>query len=336
MDMEMNRRGVQQIMGIRIGFIGVGGIAQHHMNQFKEIPEVEIVVVYDVNREAAEKTAAALGARAADSVDQVMDKREIDAVYICTPQFARGELEVMAAQRGIPFFAEKPLGVDLEEVKRKAQMIRESGVIHAVGYVLRYYDTVRQAKAYLQKKSFYMVQAARLGGSHPSKWWKQLDLSGGNLVDAGTHQVDMLRYVAGDFKDVFANFSQTSIRALDPDATIYDSGSLSFTMQSGAVGSMIESCMSKFHSGTEVKVFGQDFYLELSGNGKNLTIKEADRNETWSSEMNPFLEQCKSFVRAVSTGSREPILCDYEEGLKTLAFTLAANRSGVERRLIEL
>jgi predicted dehydrogenase len=289
-----------------------------------------------VNREAAEKTAADLGAKLADSADQVLDRQAVDAVYICVPQFARGDLEVTAAQRGIPFFVEKPLGVDLETVERKAAIIRESGVIHAVGYVLRYYDTVQEAKAYLSGKTYYMVQATRLGGSHPSKWWKQLDLSGGNLVDAGTHQVDLIRFIAGEFKDVFANFGQTSIRQLDPDATIYDSGSLSFTMKSGAIGNMIESCMSKFFGGTEVRVWGSDFFVELSGNGKHLTIKEPDRTVAKSSERNASLEQAKAFVRAVLTGSQEPILCNYDDGLKTLAFTLGANRSGVERRVVEL
>ncbi|WJH32822.1 Gfo/Idh/MocA family oxidoreductase [Paenibacillus sp. CC-CFT747] len=323
-------------MTLRIGFIGVGGIAQHHMLQLKEIPEAQVVLVYDVNREATEQTAAGLGARAAGSADEVLDKSQVDAVYVCVPPFAREELEVTAARRGIPFFVEKPLGVDLELVRRKAAVIRESGVLHAVGYVLRYYDTVQRAKNYLQNKPYHLVQASRLGGSHPSKWWKQLDLSGGNLVDAATHQVDLLRYAAGEFKEVFASFGQTAIRQLDPDATIYDSGALSFTMQSGAVGSLTESCMSTIHPGNEVRVYGSDFFLELSGNGRTLLIKDAGGEQTWTSEKNAFLEQARAFLQAVSTGSREPILCDYDDGLKTLEFTLAANRSGLERRVVEL
>lgn len=87
-------------MSLRIGFIGVGGIAQHHMNQLKEIPEAEIVVVYDVNREAAEKKAEALGAKVADSAEQVLDKQSIDAVFICTPQFARGDRSRLASTFG--------------------------------------------------------------------------------------------------------------------------------------------------------------------------------------------------------------------------------------------
>lgn len=156
------------------------------------------------------------------------------------------------------------------------------------------------------------------------------------MVDAGTHQVDMLRYVAGEVRDVFANFGQTSIHLLDPEATIYDSGSLSFTMESGAVGSMMESCMSKFYGSSDVRVFGPDFFLELSGNGKNLTIKDAERNETKTASVNASLAQCKAFVSAVISGSQQSILCNYEEGLKTLAFTMAANRSGAERRIVEL
>src|SRR5690625_853663 len=107
-------------MTIKIGFIGVGGIAQSHMDQLEKFPNVKIVNVYDVNQEAAKQVAESVGAQVVDRPETLLNPNEIDAVYICTPQFARGELEVEAARRGIPFFVEKPLGVNLDEVRSKA------------------------------------------------------------------------------------------------------------------------------------------------------------------------------------------------------------------------
>lgn len=325
-------------MAVKIGFIGVGGIARHHMKQLEQLPNAQLVSFFDVNKEAATEVAAAYNATVADSAQQLLDQGQVDAVYICTPQFARGELELEAARRGIPFFVEKPLGVEMELVQRKEQVIRESGVIHAVGYVLRYYDTVEEARQFLQNKDIFMVQGIRLGGSHGSKWWNQLHMSGGHLNDAATHQVDMIRYIAGEFRDVYASFSRVAARERlgDDEATIYSGGSLSFTLQSGAAGSMIESCISKYQKGSNVEVYGSDFFLQLSANGRKLTITDDSGTRTREADNECFLEQARTFVDAVETGSREKIKCDYSDGLRTLAFSLGANQSAVERRPISL
>ena len=156
-------------MSLRVGFIGAGGIAREHMNALMQMDDVEIAYIYDVSEETARQAAEATGARTADSADQVLDRGWIDLVYICTPQFARGDLEVTAARRGIPFFVEKPLGLDMESVKRKEKAIRETGIVHAVGYVLRYHATVHKAKQYLQGKRPHLIQGVRVSVSHPAK-----------------------------------------------------------------------------------------------------------------------------------------------------------------------
>ena len=75
---------------MKIGFIGAGSIASFHMNSLRKIDGVEIVSVFDVNRESALKAAESLGARVADQAEDVLDPKMIDAVYLCVPQFARG------------------------------------------------------------------------------------------------------------------------------------------------------------------------------------------------------------------------------------------------------
>ncbi|MDF2721359.1 MAG: oxidoreductase [Paenibacillus sp.] len=315
-------------MTVKIGMIGAGGIAQSHINQIVKVPNAKIVTIFDVNREGAEKVAAELGATVADSADALLNPNEIDAVFICVPQFARGDLEETAAKRGIPLFVEKPLGIDLETVKRKEQVIRETGILHSVGYVLRYYDSVQRAKQYLQDKTIHLIQIYRFGGSHPSFWWKQLNMSGGNLNDAVTHQIDMTRYIAGEFRNVYAQFGNNSIQGIYPEATIPDGGAVSFAMQNGAVGTLTESCISKLHSASEIKVFGPDYFLHLTGNGKNLTIKEKDQTETIESKLVASYEQDKAFIDAVASGSRDNILCTYSDGLRSLEVSLAAIRSG--------
>lgn len=321
-------------MRLKIGFIGVGGIASLHIQSLMRIDGTEIVSVYDVNKENAAKAAESTGAKVMDSAEQVLDPARIDAVYICTPQFARGNLEELAALRGIHLFVEKPLGLDMEEVRRKEQVILESGIIHSVGYCLRYLDTVQQAKAYLTGRRAHLIQAYRFGGSHPAEWWHRLDMSGGHLVDAVTHQIDMIRYVAGEFNEVEAKLGRVSFDSLQSKGSIYDAGSIAFSMEQGTVGSIAESCLSPFHTASDLKLFGHDFFVYLSQNGAVLTIIDGGQNETVTSAMDPYFEQCKAFVEAVTHRTQAPILSSYADGARTLAVTLAANRSSLERTAI--
>jgi predicted dehydrogenase len=323
-------------MTVKIGFIGAGGIAQHHIQTIvNHIPEAKIVTLFDVHRETAEKVAEPIQADVAASAEAVLDPSLIDAVFICVPQFARGNLEEIAARKGIHLFVEKPLGLDLEVVRRKEQVIRESGIINSVGYCLRYLDTVQTAKAYLQGRSAHLIQVFRFGGIHPPRWWSQLDMSGGHMVDSVTHQLDMVRFVAGEFREVYAQFSQTSMTRLNPEATIFDAGAVTFTLESGAVGTVTESCVSRLHGGSEVKLFGPDFFVHLYDNGAKLSIVDERHTETHVSKVNPYLAQDRTFIEAVASGKQEGILSSYADGLRSLAATLAPNYSFKERRAVD-
>lgn len=320
-------------MTIRIGFIGTGGIAQSHVRALQACPQAQIAWVYDVNQDAARQMAEVTGAQVAESPDALLDSARIDAVYLCTPPFARGTLEETAAERGIALFVEKPLGLDEQTVRRKEAVIRQSGIIHAVGYCIRYYDTIQEARRYLQHKSIHVIQAHRFGTSHPAAWWWQLDKSGGHLVDAVTHQVDLIRYLAGEFQEVYANFGRSVLDRTSPDTTIYDGGALTFRMASGAVGTITESCVSPIERGSVIKLIGEDFSLSIASNHQ-VTIADAAGSVTHSSEQNMMIEQARAFLSAVETGNQALIASDYRDARQTLRFTLAANRSAEIRTAV--
>jgi myo-inositol 2-dehydrogenase/D-chiro-inositol 1-dehydrogenase len=323
-------------MSIKIGMIGAGGIAQNHVKALARMENARIATVFDINPEQAAKVAKATGATMATSAERLLDDKEIDAVLICSPQFARGQLEEIAAGNNLHLLVEKPLGLNMEDVTRKGRAIRESGVINSTGYCLRYLDTVQMAKQYLHGKQVHLVQVHRYGTRHPAKWWNQLDLSGGFLVDAVTHQVDLVRYLVSEFNEVYANFGRNTILQESPDSTIYDGGALSFTLANGAVGTLTESCVSPYYNGSEIKIFGPDFYLSLRANGTQITIIDNDQNITKITKMDAYYEQDKRFVEAIVSGDSTHVLSNYEDASKTLVVTLAANQSFIERKSMSL
>src|ERR1041385_5496066 len=103
---------------VRIGFIGVGGIARHHIQQLEAIAEAKITALCDVERVRAEAAAEPLGARVYADSAELIEQAEIDALYICLPPCAHGDLEVRAAEKRLHLFVEKPVSLYREEALR--------------------------------------------------------------------------------------------------------------------------------------------------------------------------------------------------------------------------
>ncbi|MBP1996034.1 Gfo/Idh/MocA family protein [Paenibacillus eucommiae] len=321
-------------MAVRIGFIGVGGIAEHHINTLKKVEHAQITAVFDINQTRSKEVAETYGAKSYESTEQLIDSGEIDALFICTPPFSRSGIEEAAARKGIHLLSEKPVGLHMEEVKIKEQIIRESGIIHSSGYCLRYQDIVAKAKAYLADKQIDLVLSYRLGDMPGVRWWRMMEQSGGQLVEQSTHQLDLIRYLAGEFKEVHAIHEQRSIQKIDPEATAYDVGTVSFVLESGAIGNITSSCLAKYVGRGGVEFYGQDFFLSIDG--MTLRIKDDNQDLTEVSEVDFYYEQDKAFVEAVRTNQPSLVLCDYSDAAVTLAVTLAANESAAAGKSITL
>lgn len=322
---------------VRVGFIGVGGIAELHLSTFQQIEAATITAIYDINEARSHEVAERFGASSYPSVDALLDSGEVDALVVCSPPFARGNIEEEAARRGIHLLAEKPVSLLMEEARNKVAAIASAGIINSSGYCLRYLDTVQHAKTYLAGKKIGFVKAYRLGGLHDVAWWRQMDKSGGQLVEQSTHQVDLIRYVAGEeFTSVNATYAQRHILDLHPEATINDVGTVNFTLQSGAVGNMISSCIAAIKPNCDVEIYGIDFYVGLLNNGFELRIIDAGQDTTTHSSIDCYLEQNKAFIAAIQAGDQSLVQGSYAEAVATLAMTLAANQSAEQGQQVNL
>jgi len=319
---------------VKVGFIGAGGMAEHHMKTLQKLEQAEFTAVFDLNAERAGQVGEQYGAQVFDSADQLLQSGAVDAVFICTPPFARDGIEEAAARKGIHLLSEKPVGLNMEVARSKSKIIKESGIIHSSGYCLRYLESVQKAKEYLADKSVDMVLSYRLGSLPGTPWFRKMDKSGGQLVEQSTHQVDLIRYLVGDFHEVHARYAQRSILKEFPDATIPDVGIISFSLQSGAVGSFSTACMSKKFGRGDVELIGSDFYVTIKGGALRIVDNELNVDEKYNTDF--YLEQDRAFIEAVRTGRQELVLGGYDEAVATLEATLAANESAATGRAVTI
>ena len=87
-------------MPARIGFIGVGGNAREHLKNLSQIPDAQIAAICDVVEDVAREVGGQYACPYYSDYRPMLDAERLDAVYVCTPPFARGAPEMaMADQR---------------------------------------------------------------------------------------------------------------------------------------------------------------------------------------------------------------------------------------------
>jgi predicted dehydrogenase len=313
-------------MGVRVAFVGVGGIAQTHLKALSANKHAEVVAACDVVLERAEAAGQTYGLKAYNDVDLMLEREKPDALFICVPPFAHADLEEKAASRGIHLMVEKPLGLDIDIIRSKAAAIRQAGILAASGYCLRYQDVAQQARSYLGGKEIGMVRAHYLCGFVETPWWRDITKSGGQLVEQATHTVDMTRYLAGEIKSVYARM-RFGLLEHKPGASIPSVATVCLDFESGAVGHIDTSCIQSDWS-SSVEVLGRDYKLTLSG--RKLTILEGEETSTYESESgSAYQAQDDAFIEAIRSGDRSLIRSTYDDALRTAEVTLAANESAL-------
>lgn len=309
---------------IRIGVVGAGIIATEHLKHIHRNERAELAAVCDVAPAAAERAARQYGGKAYDDFDEMLDREKLDALFICVPPFAHGNMEEKAAERGIHLLVEKPLGLRMDEVRRKAEALEQSGVIAGSGYCLRYMESVQRAKRYLEGKEIAMVRAYRFGGLPPNPWWVDHAKSGGQLVEQTTHNVDLMLHLAGDVRKISADMGLLLSRDF-PGITTPDAASVNMVFASGALGHIDTGFFPQPDGRSSLEMMGRNFRLTLEGS--HLTITEPDQTWVFKGRGDFYQAQDDAFIQAVETGDRSLILAPYGEALRTLEVTLAANES---------
>ena len=100
---------------IGIGIVGAGNIAALHARVIKDLPQAELIGIYDVKKSAAEAMAANFGCQAFSDYSEFLSVSEMDAVTIATPSGLHGTMAIPAAKAGKHVFCEKPLDITLEK-----------------------------------------------------------------------------------------------------------------------------------------------------------------------------------------------------------------------------
>ncbi len=317
---------------VQVGFIGAGGIASRHIGDLLGFDDVQVVALADPATERAQEQAKRSGGRVYGDYRQMLEREQLDALYICVPPFAHGEAELAAAERGIPFFVEKPLATDWATAQQIGAAVEAKGLTTAVGYHWRYLNTVEQAQELLARNPARLALGYWLDSTPPPHWWRIEAESGGQMVEQTTHIFDLARLLLGDVATVYAAGSRME-RAAFPDLDVWDVSVATLKFASGALGTLASTCILNWPHRIGLHLFSDALAIELSefeimvdvGHGRPIQKAEGD----------PFVREDRDFIDAVQ-GKQNRIRAPYHEALKTHLLTTTAARAAREGQVIEL
>lgn len=313
-------------MSIKVAFIGAGGIAGYHLGHLAKIEDVQVVGFCDPQADRAQAKAKQFKARAYADHRRMLDAAKPHAVYVCTPPFAHGQFELDAVARGCHIFVEKPIATSLETALEIRDAVQEAGVISAVGYQDRYQDIIAKLKAVLKKRKAATAMGYWMGGMPGVAWWRVKAQSGGQHLEQTTHIFDMLRYLFGEVRTVYAAASR-GLMADVPNYDVEDVSAATLILKSGLVATVYSACCLKAGGKVGIDIFCTDARIEYVER-QSITIREASHTEEFRNvaDFNQAIDD--AFITAVRTkGKDNRVLSPYPDAVKSLALSLAVDKS---------
>jgi len=120
---------------ITLGFIGVGGMGSGHLGAFLGNPQVEVLAVCDVYEPHRMNAKNRVGPNcgAYNDYRELLDRKDIDAVVIATPDHWHTLIAIHACQAGKDVYCEKPLTLTIAEGRHLVNAVRRYGRVFQVG-----------------------------------------------------------------------------------------------------------------------------------------------------------------------------------------------------------
>jgi predicted dehydrogenase len=331
---------------VRWGVIGAGGIANRQtLPVISKTKNCSLSVVMDIT--GAEELGRTYGADATESVDEVLARDDVDAVYVVTPVHLHAEQVIAAAKAGKHVLCEKPLARTASEARPMVDACRDAGVLLREAYMLRCHEAHRAIVRLLQEGAIGKPVCASVwwGFLYPrieGAWRQDPALGGGgSLMDVGCHVFDLLDMFLGPVARVACRAN-----TLVQDYAVDDNATTLLEFESGVQASVITSfCLSGSTMPTRLDLFGSGGAIHTVGTmgqepgGEAAIYRESgDAGGTRPVEYTPvntYARQLDEFAASVARG--EAVQAGSEaEILRTMAVVDAAHESAKTGRFVEV
>lgn len=314
---------------IRVGIIGCGGFGNFHLTRLLQMEGVCVTALAAGNQLRLDETGARVPqAKRYHSGQEMLEREELDAVIICVTPSRHEDLELCAVRRGVAVYVEKPIGMDRTVVQETAKQLEAyPNIVTAVGYQERYNPAVERVRAYLQTHPVGLVSARWIGTMPGAAWWRKKSASGGQMVEQTTHLFDLLRNLFGEAKEVYAQAVKQEKFTL-PDHDVEEASVALVQFQNGVVAQVASACYVREEAASDIgfTIYADDVRIDYRFD-KTLTWHTKEGVQVEQLEGDFHFEAMQAFVEAVRNGDPKGVRSSYQDGVKSLMLSLAAEQS---------
>jgi predicted dehydrogenase len=315
---------------LNIGIIGCGAIARIHAAKLKNIKGVQIIAFSDIAIEKTKPFLEKYGGRKYQDWRKMLKKEKLDAVYVCIPPYAHTNEVMLAAEKGINVFIEKPIALNMNLARNMVKAVEKGGVKSQVGYCCRFGYAIDEAKRLIQSGEageVGLVLGWYLCHFLGEKWWRNKEKSGGQIVEQATHLYDAISYLCGELEETYGQMNKKFWIDI-PDLTIEDVSSTTFKFKSGTIGSIVATTWGPLAQWWFRWLLVTKNFTLFSENRDSLTLysaNKAGKAKTGHEERDIYLLENEDFIQAVLQDKETKI--PIQEGFRTLEFTIASRIS---------
>lgn len=263
----------------RLAFIGCGSFATSMIFPcIAWTPQIDLVAVCDIDRSKAERNARNFGARRVyTDMNEMLDKEELDGVFVIGPAPQQYQLAPHVLRRGIPVYVEKPSANTSHEAIELAEIAREHGTWGQVGFMKRFAYVYTMAKDVLSREEFGRLRHLACSfcqGPYPQIWGID-SARRAFLIGQCVHLFDLIRFFGGDVRRVQSYYVEA-----DDTRFVY---AVNVEFASGAIGQVTLNALYSMIAFRDIME-----RLELTGEGSNVVCEDMmrvrwQRKEDWTS-----------------------------------------------------
>lgn len=307
---------------VSTAIIGVGNRGSFLLSSILNQPNARMAMICDNKPDRLDKAAtSAAKFNPATTTDwrKILDRKDIDAVFIATPPYLHAQMAIAALKAGKHVYCEKPIATNATELRELLATAKATKRVFQSGQQLRSMIQLRSAVEQIHDGiigDVLFVKAQRhattdLDYNGPSSdWYFNYAKSGGYLVEQSVHNLDACNWVIGQHPSRAAGFGGIQLHKNEPTGRdIYDNQSITYEYPNGVKLSFTQLV---FHprnmpaGGQYIHVYGSKGSVELmstynlySSDGKQLSVLSPKVQENPDAHTTAFYD-------AIQKGTKSP------------------------------
>ena len=322
---------------LRAGIIGGGWIARVHVPAIDAAPGVELVAACDIDADRAEAIAGPRGARAYVRWEEMLEREELDVLWVCPPPLHHRRPVEAALAAGVHVYLEKPIARTLADADAIVAAAEASPAVCAVGYQWHASELLEGAREALRGQQIAMLVGRNFGPVAGRPWFMDQAQGGGQILERGSHHIDLQRALAGEVASVEALAGTVGLAQPEP-GSVADAIVLLLHFAVGAVGT-IHSAWSRDGQPElyATDILATDATINLEFGPEAFRVGGVAGGKALSSEHgDPMGRSIGRFLDAVRAGDRDAVFCAPADARRTLAVALACERSLEQGRRVDV